>query len=85
MQNLEIQDDSTYKILLSEWSDGFDPNGTSKNNRGSIHITSFSLLGHTNRNDPNLSFPSTVSKDNINHIDIRRNVYDDLKSLRKPT
>ena len=85
LQNLEINDDSTYKILLSEWSDGFDPNSTSKNNRGSIHITSFSLLGHQNRNDHNLSFPSTISNDNSNHIDIRRIVYDDLKNLRKPT
>ena len=38
-------------------SDGFDPNGTNKNNRGSIHITTFSLLSSKNSNDPKLSGP----------------------------
>ena len=85
LRNLETRDDSTCKMSLSEWSDGFDPNSASKNNRGSMHIASFSLLGHKNRNDPNLSFPSTISKDNSNHTDTQRKVYDDLKSLRKHT
>jgi hypothetical protein len=42
--SLETKDDSTYKILLADWSDGFDPNGTSKNNRGSVHAVTCSLF-----------------------------------------
>ena len=53
----------TYKILISEWSDGFDPNGMNKGNRGSVHITTFSIFGKHGNNDPELSFPAGVCND----------------------
>ena len=30
--------------LLGEWSDGFNPNGKNKDNRGGVHITTISLF-----------------------------------------
>lgn len=85
LNNLDPKDNETYKILLHEWSDGFDPGGSNKNNRGSIHITSFSLLAQKNSNDPRLTFPSTISSDKSDHIEIRRIVYEDLYKLRQKT
>ena len=82
---MEIQDDNTYKILLCEWSDGFDPNGMNKNNRRSSHVTSFSIFGKDSRNDPHLSFPATATNDKSNKIELRKKIYDDLKKLREPT
>ena len=84
LNKLSIQDSSCYKILLCEWSDGFDPNNN-KSSRGSIHVTTFSMFSDSNRNDKNLSFVSTICSDKSNKNEIRRHVYNDLKELRKPT
>ena len=46
LNNLKVQDDSCYKILLCEWSDRFDPNNN-KSNCGSIHVTTFSIFQKT--------------------------------------
>ena len=84
LKKLTTHDSSSYKILLCEWSDGFDPNNN-KSSRGSIHVTTFSMFSDTNRNDKSLSFVSTICSDKSNKNEIRRHVYDDLKKLREPT
>ena len=76
LNNLKVQDDSCYKILLCEWSDGFDPNNN-KSNRGSIHVTTFSILSENNRNDKNLSFVATICSEKSDKKEIHRPVYDD--------
>ena len=84
LNNLKIQDDSCYKILLCEWSDGFDPNNN-KSNRGSIHVTTFSMFSENERNDKNLSFVATICSDKSDKKEMRRHIYDDLKKLTEPT
>ena len=74
-----------HKVLMCEWSDGFDPNRKNKDNRGSVHITTLSLLGYKNHNDRNLSFPITVASNKSDLIEIRRKIYEDIKLLEKPT
>ena len=84
LKKLKVQDDSCYKILLCEWSDGFDPNNN-KSNRGSIHVTTFSMFSENERNDKNLSFVATICSDKSDKKEMRRHIYDDLKKLAKPT
>ena len=85
LSSLETKNDSTHKILLADWSDGFDPNGTSKNNRGSVHAITCSLFSEGNRNDRDLSFLVGVSNDKSDHLEVQRAINDDLKALREPT
>ena len=85
LRSLETKDDSTHKILLADWSDGFDPNGTNKNNRGSVHAITCSLFSEGNRNDRDLSFLVGVSHDKSDHLEVRRAITNDLKALREPT
>ena len=84
LRQLKTQDSSCYKILLCEWSDGFDPNNN-KTSRGSIHVTTFSMFSDTNRNDKSLSFVSTICSDKSNKNEIRRHIYNDLQKLTEPT
>jgi hypothetical protein len=85
LKSLPTKDDSTYKILLADWSDSFDPNGTSKSNRGSVHAITCSLLCENNRNNRDLSFLVSLSNDKSNHMEVRRAMYKDLKELAEPT
>ena len=82
-QILEIEDkgeNDVNNILMVLWSDGFDPNDT-KDNRGSAHIITFTLLSNSNKNDRNLSFICAVSSDKEDHNEIRRRLYEDIADL----
>jgi hypothetical protein len=85
LETLEPKDDSTHKILVMIWSDGFDPNSNNKNNRGSVHVITFSLFADLNRNDRNLTFVLSVSADKDDHNFILNKLYEDLEKLRQPT
>ena len=85
LRSLVTKDDSTYKILLADWSDSFDPNGANKNNRGSVHAITCSLLCEDNRNNRDLSFLVGLSNDKSDHMEVRRAMYKDLKELAEPT
>ena len=76
---------NSYKLLLSEWSDGFDPNDMNKGNRGSVHIMSFSIFGKNGNNDPQLSFPASVCNDKSTKVEVRRKIYEDIEKLKEPT
>ena len=71
----------TQKVLISEWSDGMDPNGQSKKNRGSVHIMSMSLLDGENRNDPDNTFVLGVSREKDDHENVRKRIYDDFLEM----
>ena len=83
LRSLEEKNGTIYKILLTEQSDVFDPNGSNKNNRGSIHITIFSLFGK-NTNNVQLLFPSTINHNKSDYIIARKRVYEDLRQFGKP-
>ena len=52
LRKLKTQDSSCYKILICDWSDGFDPNNN-ESSGGSIHVTTFSMFSNTNRRKNN--------------------------------
>ena len=66
LKSQNIVESDVNHILMVLWSDGFDPNDT-KDNRGSAHIITFSLLSNTNKNDKNLSFICAVTSDKDDH------------------
>ena len=80
-RKLEKTDFVCFKALLSEWSDGFDPNGKTKDNRGSVHITSFTLYSEKEQNSQHLSFPVIATPDKSDKNKTRTLVYDDIKQL----
>ena len=80
--SMEKDNPETYKVLISEWSDGFDQNGMNKGNRGSVHITTFSIFGKHGNNDQELSFPAGVCNDKSSKIEIRRKLYEDINELK---
>ena len=86
LKNLENNDNESHKLLIGEWSDGMDPNGRNKNNRGSVHVTSFTMVGKKeNSNDHNLTFPVSISSDKSNHTEVRQTLCEDTKKPREPT
>ena len=72
-------------MLSEKWSDACDPNGTDKNNRGSVHAICFSLFSCVNHNDHDLSFPMALSKDKNDHKETWEAVNADSKNLEQPT
>lgn len=72
-------------ILVCEWSDGCDPNGRNKGNRGSVHIISVSLLSTKNKNSIKNTFVLGISKDKTDHEHVRRLIYEDIKQLENAT
>ena len=85
MEELAVPNDSsTGKVLMCVWSDGFDPNGKNKCNRGSVHVISMSLLAAHNQNEFMLSFVVALSREECDHASIRKIISDDIESMRHP-
>ena len=83
--NLENNDSDSCKILPGEWSDGMDPNKRNKGNCGSVHVTSFTMIGHKeNSNDPSPIFPASIDTNNSNQMDSHHMLCEDLCELREP-
>lgn len=71
------------KILISLWSDGCDPNARTKSNRGSMHITTVSIISDLNHNDENNTFVISIGREGDDHSVIRKILYDDIKRLEQ--
>ena len=78
LRSLNVDDDNYYKIFMMEWSDAFDLNGVNKNNRGLVHVTTFSLFDEKHSNDVKLTFPASISNDKNDHREIRNKIHEDL-------
>lgn len=72
---------TTEKLLICLWSDGCDPNARNKTNRGSMHITTASILCRDNRNDPNNTFVLAMGREGADHSKVRELIYSDIKKL----
>ena len=73
------------KLMIVEWGDGADPNGQNKGQRGSVHVTSVSLLSDLSRNNPRNTFPISIGRGGNESMDRQRNFIAGLKELQKPT
>lgn len=69
-------------IFVSLWSDGCDPNARTKTNRGSMHITTVSILSDIHRNDERNTFVVAVGREGHDHTEVRTIIYDDINKMR---
>lgn len=77
------QDEDVQKLLISIWSDGCDPNSRNKSNRGSLHITTVSVLSDIDRNCENNTFVVAIGREGGDHSFVRELLYKDIKKLEK--
>lgn len=75
-------DQGSKKIFICLWSDGCDPNARTKTNRGSMHVTSVSILSDINHNDEQNTFVLAIGREGGDHSEVRRIIYDDIKRLQ---
>jgi hypothetical protein len=66
-------------LFLTEWSDGYDPNGTSKANRASVWIKLVTLSApHDKRNDVGYTYPIALGRGKICHEEVEKRFKDEL-------
>ena len=73
---------NTKSVFLSLWSDDFDPNYSTKNNRGSVWIMTM-CIQTTKSGNPGLHsiYPVAIGDSKENHRDISEIILDDIKNL----
>lgn len=70
-------------MFLCIWSDGCDPNARNKTNRGSMHITTVSILSDVHRNSEQNTFVVSIGREGGNHSEVRKLIYEELNTLGK--
>jgi hypothetical protein len=67
----DSSEDIIVPIFLTEWSDGYDPNGTSKANRHSVWVKVVTLSPpHEKRNDVVYTYPVAVGHGKTSHEEV---------------
>ena len=81
LQSLLDRNSNSMKAALVKWSDGCDPNTSSKGNRGSVHVCTVTLIS-LNDNDSCYTFLMHMGRKDCNHYKVNKILIEDLKFLR---
>ena len=84
LQKLAEKSSQTIKFAMIKWSDGCDPNRSTKGARGSMHVGTVSLFAPGNTNDPRYTFVVHIGRDDSDHMEVGRAVLKEIEQLELP-
>lgn len=71
-------------IYMTEWSDSFEPNNSTKGNRGSVHVKTVTFSPpHNSRNVVGYTYPIVIGPSKGNRENIEKRFKEDLESLKE--
>ena len=84
LHKLAHKSSTTIKFAMVKWSDGCDPNRSTKGSRGSMHVGTVSLFAPGNANDPRYTFVVHIGRDDSDHMEVGRAVLKEIETLELP-